>query len=224
MTQNYFFIDGSALLAQIRKLQKQNSDFKNRKLDPIKFIEYFSLNLIDLEADSYKRAVFYFPDGETTIFNYLLEVEFREPGVGRDIQFKFCGEKLEKAEEWNRFVEEKVPPEWKDRCQKSEKGIDIEICCDAFRLAANGKLERLLLLTSDRDFIPLFRALKDFGVNISLLHLSSATSLSDSLRKECDTYDVVSEEALNRMFFPLLQTPPTETPRLEPPENIKNSP
>jgi len=44
---------------------------------------------------------------------------------------------------------ETVPSEFRDRCTKSEKGVDIEICCDALKLAALGKLDRLALLTND---------------------------------------------------------------------------
>lgn len=206
MEKNYFFIDGSALLAQIRDLQRTERKFRNRKLEPIRAIDYFSEHLEDLGAESYKRAVFYFPEGDKDLNDYIVMPNFKKPGVIRDINFKYCGEKLKGSEAFKKFLE-KVPKRWKDRCSKSEKGVDIEICCDAFRLAANANLERLFLLTNDRDYIPLCRALKDFGVNISLLHLSEATNINNNFVKECDTYDIIPKDQLDTMFFPLPQPP-----------------
>lgn len=99
-------------------------------------------------------------------------------------------------------MEESVPPKFHNRFQKSEKGIDIEICCDALRLASTGRMERLFLLSNDGDFIPLCKTLKEFGTNISILHLSDVTLPNDDLLREADSYDVVSRVALNVMFLP----------------------
>ena len=93
-----------------------------------------------------------------------------------------------------------MPPQWKDRCVKSEKGVDIEICCDALRLASSGKMERLFLLTNDRDFIPLCKTLKDFGVNISLLYLSEFSNPNKLLTDECDSCDLFKSEFLEEIF------------------------
>jgi len=50
-----------------------------------------------------------------------------------------------------------------EQCQQSEKGVDIEICCDALHLAAAKLMDRLLLLTNDSDFVPLRGILKQLG-------------------------------------------------------------
>ena len=204
MIENYFFIDGSSLIAQIRTVQKNLKSFKNRKLDPVLFILYFATFLRDLIDGEYKRAVFYFPKGEKTVGDYLIIPNFKKPGLIKDINFKYCGEKLESSDAFNKFVLEKVPEKFQGRFTKSEKGVDIEICCDALKLASMGKIERLVLLTNDDDFVPFCRAIKEFGANISLIHLSEVINPNKSLIIETDSYDVVSEEHLQGMFMPKL--------------------
>ncbi len=104
------------------------------------------------------------------------------------MNFKYCGSKIKGSDAFNRFVEDKVSKKWQDRCAKSEKGIDIEICCDAFKLASRGKIDRLFLLTNDADFVPFCRAIKEFGANISLIHLSETTSPNNLLVEETELF------------------------------------
>jgi NYN domain len=204
MNANYFFIDGSALTAQIRQLQRAEPAYRERKLCPRAFLSHFMMSLYDLHGGSYKRATFYFPQGdEAAVEGYLRMPDHQHPGEVRDLHFKFCGHKLKKSAEFDKFVEESVPTKFQSRFTKSEKGIDIEICCDALRLAAAARLERLFLLTNDGDFIPLCRTLKEFGANVSILHLSAATAPNAELLREADSYNVVLVNALDAMFFPL---------------------
>jgi len=204
MTQNYYFIDGSALIAQIRELRKTIKSLRNRKLDPVKLIRHFSVYLTELGSDEYKRVIIYFPNGETTVEDYIVVPNFKKPGLIRDLHFKYCGQKIKGSEAFNKFVSEKVPKKWKNRFTKSEKGVDIEMCCDAIKLASTGKMERLFLFTNDDDFLPLCKILKDFGTNISLLHLSEFITPNRSLIKETDSYDVISETNLQTIFVPPL--------------------
>ncbi len=95
MLLNYFFIDGSALTAQIRVLRKKDRSFENRRLDASKFIAHLSANLPELGSEEFKRAVFYFPQGDqVAIEEYLVIPDFNKPGEVRDIHFKYCGYKL----------------------------------------------------------------------------------------------------------------------------------
>lgn len=199
MDQNYYFIDGSALLAQVRTLWKKNPAFNWRRLDPLEFIRHLTYSFPDLGSSSYKRAEFYFPIGEQNLETYLLMPKITEPGLIRDVHFKNCGEKLDRSSAYEAWLET-VPPQWWDRCVKSEKGVDINICCDALRLAALGKMDRLFFLTNDRDFIPLCRTLKDFGVNVSLIHLSEFTNPNKLLIDECDSYDLLEKSHLDQIF------------------------
>lgn len=204
MDQNYYFIDGSALLAQIRTLWKKESIYNWRRLDPLKFIKHLVFSFPELGSANYKRAEFYFPVGEQNMETYLLMPKSTTPGLVRDVHFKNCGEKLDRSSAYEEWLET-VPSQWKDRCVKSEKGVDIEICCDALRLASLGKMDRLFLLTNDRDFIPLCKTLKDFGVNISLIHLSKFTNPNKLLIDECDSYDLLRPEYLEQIFEPANQ-------------------
>jgi len=221
MIPNYFFIDGSALTAQIRRLRKVDSTFNDRKLDPRHFVQHFAMHLTELQSNEYKRATFYFPRGdEVAVNDFLLMPDRKKPGAIRDIHFKFCGEKLKGSAEFNKFVEENVPIKWQDRFTKSEKGIDIEICCDALKLASASRLERLFFLTNDDDFAPLCRTLREFGTNISLIHLAEIINPNESLLHETDSYDVIAPTALQTMFFPqLVSTVPLTA---MPPESIQD--
>jgi uncharacterized LabA/DUF88 family protein len=208
MVGNYFFIDGSALTAQIRQLRRADNSFKDRKLCPILLVRHFMSALPELHAGSYKRVTFYFPIGdEAAIEDYLVMPDHKKPGEIRDIHFKFCGQKLKRSAEFIEFVKTNVPQKFQDRFSKSEKGIDIEICCDAFRLASASRLERLFLLTNDDDFIPFCRTIKEYGANISIIHLSDVVSRNVSLLREADSYDVVPRPQLQQMFLPVPHAP-----------------
>ena len=199
MDQNYFFIDGSALLSQVRTLWKNDPNFNWRRLDPLEFIKHLQYSLPELGSANYKRAEFYFPVGELNIDAFLLIPKITAPGLIRDVHFKYCGEKLPKSSAYEAWLET-VPEQWKDRCVKSEKGVDIEICCDALRLASLGKMDRLFLFTNDRDFIPLCKTLKGFGVNVSLIHLSKFTNPNKLLIEECDSYDHINSSHFEAIF------------------------
>jgi uncharacterized LabA/DUF88 family protein len=108
-------------------------------------------------------------------------------------------EKLSRSTKFDEFLK-KVPDEFLDRFQKSEKGVDIEICCDALQLAATGRLDRLFLLTNDSDFLPLCRKLKELGANVSLLRLSDSRPVNNELAQACDSYDVFLESMLLGAF------------------------
>src|SRR5882724_3502824 len=116
MLANYFFIDGSALGAQIRVLRKKQPSFQGHLLVATSLISYFSASLRVLGAYEFKRAVFYFPKGDEVAVNELLVLpDFKKPGTVRDIYFKFCGQKLKRSADFTEFVETKVPAKWRDR-------------------------------------------------------------------------------------------------------------
>src|SRR5262249_35716472 len=100
------------------------------------------------------------------------------------------------------WVEKNVPRKWWDRVSKSEKGVDIEICCDALRLVSVSKLDRLFLLTNDADFVPLCKTLKELGTNVSLIHLCEFQPPNKAFLDEVDSYDVVPVEILKTLFEP----------------------
>ena len=205
---NYFSIDGSALTSQIRQLQRADPSFAGRKLCPRRFIAHLIRALPELHGRTYKRITFYFPKGdEAAIEAYLDMPDHRRPSEIRDMHFKFCGEKLKKSAEFEKFVEENVPAKFQARFAKSEKGIDIEMCCDALKLASASRIDRLFLFSNDGDFIPFCRTLKEFGANISIIHLSDVVPPNGDLLREADSYDVIPVTALQEMFVPQPEAP-----------------
>jgi len=203
MNANYFFIDGSALSAEIRVIRRVDPKFESRKLCPILLLRYFMRNLSDLHGNSYKRATFYFPtDDEVNVAKHVAIPDHSNPGEIRDLHFKYCGQKLKRTKDFNEFVETQVPDKFRNHFSKSEKGIDIEMCCDAFKLASSARLDRLFLLTNDEDFVPFCRAIKEFGANISIIHLWDDKRRNISLLREADSYDVVADSQLHEVFLP----------------------
>src|SRR6266852_1199649 len=168
MPNIYMFFDGSSLITQIRQLQGKDGRFKGHKLQPLDLVTYFDEAVItDGLGTAYKRAVFYFAKGDSQVEQFLDLPSRKTPGLVRDVEFRFCGRKIAgsaPSEEWL----ETVPDEFRERCQRSEKGVDIEICCDALHLASAKLMDRLLLLTNDSDFVPLCRMLKQLGAKRQL--------------------------------------------------------
>ena len=201
MPNVYIFFDGSSLISQIRQLQDSDSRFSGHKLKPLHLAAY--CNRLDVIEDGlgtrYRRVVFYFAEGDPQVEKFVDLPDFGTPGLRNDVEFKYCGRKLARSANYDKFLQT-VPSEFLDKCQKSEKGVDIEICCDALHLAASGRLDRLILSTNDSDFVPLCRKLKVLGVNVSLLRLSEARPVNRELAEACDTYDVIHEPRLLASF------------------------
>jgi len=199
---HYFFFDGSALIAEIRALQESQGQFKGRRLRPLPLVNIFrgSGPLSQLIGQSYRRAVFYFANNDPQVDKYIVIPDMRESGLVQDISFKWCGERLEVPAGYDEWYA-KQEPKFQQFCYKREKGVDVEICCDALQLAALRNLDRLVLLTNDSDFVPLCQKLKAFGSNVSLIHLSSSRSVNEALVKACDSYQVFPESHLDQVFL-----------------------
>jgi uncharacterized LabA/DUF88 family protein len=200
MPNIYLFFDGSSLITQIRQLQGKDGRFKGHKLRPMDLVSYFDDAVItDGLGTVYKRAVFYFAKGDSRVEQFLEIPNRTTPSLVRDVEFRFCGRKMSGSARYEEWLDT-VPDEFRERCQRSEKGVDIEICCDALHLAAAKLLDRLLLLTNDSDFVPLCRMLKQLGANVSLIRLSEARPVNEELVEACDTYDVMDERHLFAAF------------------------
>ena len=199
---NYFFVDGSSLIADVTKLRSSKAAFGNRRLDLSKFALYFSVTTCrELHGNMFKRFVFYFASGDPRVPQIFLIPNLRSSGVMVDVSIQYCGKRLRKSalvEDWIRT--KKPPGPVLDRLHRSEKAVDTQICCDAMQLVANGALDRLFLYTNDYDYVPLCRALKQQGANISLIRLHGV-KLNKELRAECDSFNIVEkDDALQKMF------------------------
>jgi hypothetical protein len=72
-TNNYFFFDGSALIAEIRSLQESDGKFKGRRLFPVTFVNYLRQSHLmkALTDGTYRRAVFYFAQDDPQVAKYI---------------------------------------------------------------------------------------------------------------------------------------------------------
>jgi uncharacterized LabA/DUF88 family protein len=179
----------------------QDGRFKDRNLRPLDLVTYFDDAVItDGLGTVYKRAVFLFRQGRFPGGKVRRAFEpTMTPSLIRHVEFRFCGRKMAGSARYEEWLET-VPDEFRERCQRSEKGVDIEICCDALHLAGAKLLDRPLLLTNDSDFVPLCRMLKQLRTNISLIQLSGARPVNEQLVEACDTYNVVDERHLFAAF------------------------
>ena len=202
MHNNYFYIDGSALLSDIKKQTEVKAHLKGKKFNPIIFCKIFqgSQSLRKFHENAYNRIVFYFVKNDPRIKKLIKIPDFRVPGLIEDIEIKYCGKRIpiyKKAADW---LEEKRAPHYvTDSLYKSEKAVDTQICCDAFFLLALNKLDRLFLYSNDYDFIPLCGAIKTMGANINLIRLTE-TRVNNDLVSVCDGFHSFTADQIDNFF------------------------
>jgi len=180
---NYFFVDGSALIADITFLQKKRSGFRQKKLTVVDFAHYFTLESHRFTGGGYRRFVLYFVNNEDRIRASFWLPHFGNPDEVDDIQIKYCGKRVPGGKAVDDWIQKKTPPKSvRDRLHRTEKAVDTQICCDALQLSVKGRLDRLFLYTNDYDFLPLCNALKAAGSNISLFRLFKENTNKDLVR------------------------------------------
>lgn len=92
-----------------------------------------------------------------------------------------------------------IPDYVLDRLNKSEKGVDVQICCDGLFLAWLWKIDRLFLYANDSDFIPFCKTIKQLWCNISLFKLSSSR-INKDIADVVDTLSSVEENSMDHIF------------------------
>ncbi len=65
-----------------------------------------------------------------------------------------------------------------------QKQVDILLAIDMIKLALKGKIQQIILITGDSDFVPAVQFVKEEGI---LVHLRHAESYSKELSQTCDT-------------------------------------
>ncbi len=148
MNNNYFFIDGSALLSDIKKYKEEHSDLKDKKFNPVIFSSFFFKfsNFGALHSRSWRRTVFYFVKNDDRAEKLIVIPDFSKAGIVEDLEIKYCGKKIPKFEEAKNWLNDNSAPELvTDSLYKSEKAVDTQICCDSLILLFLNKLDRLFL-------------------------------------------------------------------------------
>lgn len=76
-----------------------------------------------------------------------------------------------------------------------EKGVDVRIALDLFRLAIENQYDKAVLLSSDSDLIPAVRMVQARGKEIEYIGFSHNTSMA--LIKECKAKRLLTSDDIN---------------------------
>ena len=199
---NYFFVDGSALLGDVARARRDFGVAASAKLHLVGFARYFSSHrFAEWHANEYRRFVFYFVQDDERLDSLVVRPQLNVPGAVSDVRLEFCGKRIRQFEQAREWLDANSAPESVREClYRSEKAVDTQICCDALQLAGTNKLDRLFLYTNDFDFVPLCRALRHLGANISLFRLRGE-GVNGALAAECDTFHAVDDSSFPGLFI-----------------------
>lgn len=201
MPNTYFFVDGSALIADVRSVMKKNRKLAGKKLCLKELMRHFTgVKYHHLTGQGYRRFVFYFVANDIRLKECFILPDYASPDEIVDLEIKYCGKRLRGSKSVERWIEDNPPPKAVlDRMHRSEKAVDTQICCDALQYASYGKMDRLFLYANDYDYLPLCNVLKFLGSNISLFRLFKER-VNKELVAHCDSFSVVGVEHYDQMF------------------------
>lgn len=195
MENNYFFIDGSCLLKDIERYNKKNRFSKKLNLEW--FIKYFHKNFSELHSWEYKRICLYFVEWELRV-NKLINCPLKNKPHSLDFEIIYCWEKIKWSKKIDGWLNKKNAPDYVlERLNKTEKWVDVQICCDWLFLAWLWKLDRLFLYTNDSDYIPFCKTIKYFWCNISLFKISD-DKLNKDLAEVVDTFSTINNSLIEQ--------------------------
>lgn len=81
-----------------------------------------------------------------------------------------------------------------------QKLVDVMVAVDMVQLASTGKLNRAILLAGDNDFVPAVKAVKDYGVIVTLVHGPQSTgNVHSRLWDIADERTVLTSELINEI-------------------------
>ncbi len=208
MLQNYFFVDGSALLGDIHRIHTAIPELSAMPLNLLRFAQYFTGDrYARFHGNEYKRFVFYFVKSDERIKSLVELPNPKVPDEMNDVRIEYCGRRVRGYSKARAWLEKNLAPEYVYECfYRGEKAVDTQICCDALQLGATGRLDRLFLYTNDFDFVPLCRTLRGFGVNVNLFRLR-AKGVNKDLVSECDVFHAMERPDLLTAFA----TPPSKS-------------
>jgi len=174
------FIDGG-FLAVLTKYVFPNEDGTPRQIDQ----HLFSKNLCEENGGELLRTYFYHcPPYQST---YPSDDEKRrKKGYDSWINALKQLKKIQIREgRLTRTFNEKGEPDF------IQKGVDVLLAIDMLKLALKGAIQKIILLSSDSDFVPVVRALRDEGMNVTLYHYK--VDDKEDLDKQCFSQDLYEE-------------------------------
>lgn len=191
-----FVVDGSHLFASIRKVHDDHKELSGLKLK----VDVLTQVIHQFWTRGYTgpsiRTTYYFKKGDKRIGS-LLEVPVAStPGNQSHWQINECAEAVSRIPE---SEINKLDPKYRDQVHRAEKGLDMELACDVMQLVAGGRVDSVVFMVNDRDYIPLFRTLQRMGANTYLFGLDSKQPIQRELVKLADHYHTF-DNGLKRIF------------------------
>lgn len=185
MSRNIFFIDGTALIYDVIKLWEFDGLYKSKTLDLKRFSKVLEKRGSKF-GNEFVRAHFYFGKRDTRTTKYVKLPDHRIPGEIDHIRIDYC----------ENFDSNGVPPDeraklspkFADRFPKQEKGLDVQLVCDATNYALRNAADNYFFVIRDRDYIPLCRLLREVGKNVYLISSSIRIPVPEEILTEVDYY------------------------------------
>lgn len=76
-----------------------------------------------------------------------------------------------------------------------QKGVDVKLAIDALKIALKGKVNKIILIAGDSDFVPVIEAIKEESIEVILYYHES--SIHRFLLEACDTKIPLNKELMN---------------------------
>ena len=171
------FIDGSNLYHIIKKI------FPNKKQKDFNFKKFIK----ELVCDRKLVRVYY--------YNCPLDINHDFKAYIKQQQFF---EKLRRISNFNLILcrMQKVNIDGKVVYQVKED--DICLAVDMVKFAYNNAYDTAILVSTDGDFVPAVKAVKEIGKNIE--NIGFETIFSYHLKQECDRFKQFKEKEIERFF------------------------
>ena len=172
------FIDGSNLYHILKDLfpDKKPNDFNFEK-----FVEYISKNKKLEKAYYYNVPLDIMYDKE----KYMKQQQFFDK-IRRIPNFTFVLCRMQK-----RKVDGKIIYEAKED--------DIHLAVDMVKLACDDKYDVAILVSSDGDFVPAVKLVKETGKGVE--NIGFENKFSYHLKQECDKFVKIKKEVVERFFY-----------------------
>ncbi|MHB8442997.1 MAG: NYN domain-containing protein [Patescibacteria group bacterium] len=185
MDTGYIMIDGHHLCASINEVYKIRPQLRSKKLD----ITLLTNALVELwleNIDQATRVNFYFKKGDDRIHSVINISDSRKPGYKDHWKIIECCISIKEGVPDLEL--EKLSSKYRDIFPKREKGVDIKLACDALLAVANNRVQNIVFLVNDRDYIPLFEAIEEQGGNAYLTALDSKQKIAKDLTDLADKF------------------------------------
>ena len=189
--RGYIIVDGSHLFSCIGILQKNKTQYADKKLDIGRLTDALTQTWSIAMGNQVVRVVYYFKPKDTRISSMLEIPQVNEPGKKDHWQIKQCGQSLKTIPDKEI---QKLSPKYRDYYPRAEKGLDVQLTCDVLMLVARGVAANIVFLVNDRDYIPLFETIQQLGANTYITSLSKKPQMQKRLAEIADKYQTLDTE------------------------------